>query len=216
METHTIDGKLLFALNVIQNAQNVDAISTAIAPFGYDATALSSGMALYTTASDLQSKQKQEYGEQFTATAGLQLSKANANKTYMRHVKLARVALRNDRGAYEALQLSGSRKQSTSGWVQQAKIFYANALASADIVDKLSVLTMTTEVLTAGQTQVTEVETKLSDQLKEKGEAQAATQARDAAFDDLQDWMSDFVAIARIALENDSQLLEMLGIVEAS
>jgi len=177
---------------------------------------LDTGMALCTAASDLQSKQKQEYGEQFTATADLQLSKANANKTYMRHVKLARVALRNDRGAYEALQLAGGRKQSTSGWIQQSKIFYANALASADILAKLSVLTMTAEALTAGQILVTEVEAKLSIQLKEKGEAQAATQARDAAFDDLQDWMSDFVAIARIALENDSQLLEMLGIVEPS
>ncbi|MEL6606343.1 MAG: hypothetical protein AAFP20_24355 [Cyanobacteria bacterium J06614_10] len=43
-------------------------------------------------------------------------------------------------------------------------------------------------------------------------EAQAATQKRDAALDELQDWLSDFLAIAKIALEDDPQKLESLGV----
>lgn len=46
-------------------------------------------------------------------------------------------------------------------------------------------------------------------QRTEKGEAQAATKARDEALEALMDWLSDFIAISRIALEDDSQLLEM-------
>jgi hypothetical protein len=53
-------------------------------------------------------------------------------------------------------------------------------------------------------------------QLKEKGEAQAATEARDKALDNLQEWMSDYIAVARIALEDEPQLMEMLGIGKAS
>lgn len=53
-------------------------------------------------------------------------------------------------------------------------------------------------------------------QQSETGEAQEATQDRDAALDAIDDWMAIFIAIARLALEDDPQLLEKLGILERS
>lgn len=52
-------------------------------------------------------------------------------------------------------------------------------------------------------------------QEKEKGEAQEA-KLRDAALDALDQWMSDFIAIARLALEERPQYLKKLGVVEPS
>lgn len=60
------------------------------------------------------------------------------------------------------------------------------------------------------------LENKYNQQLKEKGEAQTATELRNEVLYALQDWMSDFIAIAKIALEDKSQLLEMLGIVKSN
>lgn len=216
MKTQTIDAKLLFASNLIENGRNVEPITTIMAAFGYDATTMDAAKALVDNATALHNKQKQEYGEQFAATDELNLARATANKTYMRHVKLARIILKDNRGAYESLQLSGDRKQSISGWLQQANTFYTNALASESIKMELAKLTMTEEVLTNAQALVADVEDKLNTQLKEKGEAQAATLERDNAFDALQEWVSQYVAVARIALEDQPQYLEVLGIIEPS
>jgi vacuolar-type H+-ATPase subunit I/STV1 len=110
----------------------------------------------------------------------------------------------------------GRRQQSYSGWIKQASIFYTNALIDEGVKTALSSFGITEQALQEGQDNVNEVQPKLAAQLKENGEAQASTQARDESLEDLLDWMSDFVAIARIALENDAQLLEVLGIVEPS
>lgn len=216
MKDQTIGSKLLFAQNAVANALNVPEASEALALFGYDKKRLKEGEVLYLKASELQAKQVKEYGEQFVATDALNLARALANKDYMINLKIARVALKGERGASESLKLTGSRKESLSGWMEQAKAFYANAISTPNIIMALSRFGVTREKLESGQALIAEVEVKLNAQLKEKGEAQAATKTRDEAFDALQDWMSDFVAIARIALEGQSQHLEVLGLVEPS
>lgn len=46
--------------------------------------------------------------------------------------------------------------------------------------------------------------------MKEKGESQDATKLKDTAFGELDDWMREFYAVAKIALEDNPQLLESL------
>lgn len=216
MKNNTIDSKLLNAQVAIENALSNTTIKEALALFGYDDAKLEAGKTLYEAAQDAQSKQKQEYGDQFAASDELNAAMSAANLIYMRHVKVARIALRSQRGASEALQLTGRRKQSYSGWIKQASIFYTNALASTAEKAALAGFGIDEQALLDGQAQVTDVQAKLAAQLKEKGEAQAATQGRDEALDALLDWISDFTAITRIALEDQPQLLEMLGIIKGN
>ena len=134
----------------------------------------------------------------------------------MRHIKVSRVAFENDRAAYHKLDLGGKRKVSLSGWLAQSKQFYINALADSNVLAELAEFCITQTKLEAGQQLVNETEAANADQKKEKGEAQQATIDRDEAIDNLEGWMSDFIAIARIALEDKPQLLEKLGIVKPS
>ena len=216
MENQTIDAKLLFAKNVLLNAVSVEAIAQIMSAYGFTEEVLTEAQSLYDQAEDLQQQQKLEYGEQYAATTALNLAKANANRKYMKYVKLSRVIFKNDRGKFEALQLVGDRKQSLSGWIQQAKTFYTNALADESILDPLENLSVQSQDFEAALTELSDIEALLAAQHKEKGEAQAISVARDQAFDQLQEWISDYIAIARVALEQDPQLLEVLGIVEPS
>ena len=216
MKNLSLDSKLLFAQNAITNALNNEPIKASLAEFGYDEPRLKTGMALYEKVAELQDNHTKEYGEQYAATDALNLAKAGANKLYIDYVKVARIALKGNRSADESLQLTGPRKESLSGWMKQAKAFYANALSSDTILAALANFGITREKLKAGQEWVIKVEDSYNKQLKEKGEAQAATKLRDEAFDNLQEWIADFTSIARIALAEKPQYLEALGIIEPS
>ena len=72
-------------------------------------------------------------------------------------------------------------------------------ITAADLTDVQALLTTLEDAEAIQKTQI--------------GEAQQATLDRDTIIEALDDWMSDFQGVARIALEANPQLLESLGIV---
>ncbi|NJL84536.1 MAG: hypothetical protein HC890_19305 [Chloroflexaceae bacterium] len=184
--------------------------------FGYSAERIQVGRTLYTTALAAQQQQQAEYGEQIEATAALNQARATAEATYMQHIKLSRVAFRERPGIATTLGLNGIRKQSLSGWLTQASQFYRNALESQEILAALANLGVTPEKLQAGQAEINAVELAAVSQNQERGQAQTSTQIRDRALDELNDWLSDFIAVARVALEAEPQLSEIMGILARS
>ena len=134
----------------------------------------------------------------------------------MMHLKIARVVLSKQPDVASAMQLNGRRRKTYNGWVQQAKMFYDHALANTEVGAELAAFGIDEAKLSAGQAAVQEVQALLKAQSKEKGEAQMATKARDEALETLMDWLDDFITIARIALKDNPQSLEILGIVVPS
>ena len=207
-----IPDRLSRANTMLTNVQSDPMLSDALAAYGYDETVLQEGQALLDRAQTAQQAMLAEYGRQYDATDAVRSAYEAANTVYMRHVKIARVALKNRRGAAAALQLLGDRKASIRGWLEQATTFYDNALANETVQAALARFNITPEVLAEAQADVQAVADANSAQEQEKGDAQDATQARDAAVDALDDWMADFRVIARVALEERPQQLEKLSI----
>jgi len=200
----------------IDNALNNPKILEYLADFGYTKAKIQQGKQLYKTAAAAQLTQQNEAGGQISATTVVNEAWEAAKKTYMRFLKVARVAFKRNSGVATQLDLSGTRKKSLSGWLAQANQFYQNALGDKAILLALKEFGITEQKLKAGLAELAVIEQANLLQEKEKGEAQAATQKRDAALDELQDWLSDYLAIAKVALEEEAQLLEGLGILVRS
>ena len=210
----SIDSFLSQAQVAIDNSLNNPKILGYVSDFGYSTARIQKGKALYSSAMAAQLAQTAESGEQISASQTLGEAWDKAKKTYMRLIKVARVALKKNTGATAQLALGGKRKESLSGWLAQANQFYQNALADKAMLAELKEFGITDVKLKAGLAELAVIEQANLVQEKEKGEAQAATQKRDAALDELQDWLSDYLAIAKVALEDDPQLLEGLGILQ--
>ncbi len=208
----TFAEKLLSAQVTIDNAIADVEIKTLLADYGYDDVRLAAGKTLLDTTNQLQQIQQKEYGDQFEATNALNAVWSSAKSDYMRFIKISRIALRGELAISQKLYLNGSRKESLSGWIAQAKQFYLNALLDSTVITKLSYYGITEAKLEAGKALLEETEAKNASQEKEKGEAQQSTKERDKVADNLFEWLADLIVIARIALEEKPQLLEKLGI----
>ena len=111
------------------------------------------------------------------------------------------------------MSLEGTVPAAYVSWLETVKKLYTEVLSDSELQTKLSRLKVTAEDLNAANTLIGELETARAEYMKEKGESQDATIAKDSKFVELDDWMSEFYAVARIALEDNIQLLEALGVI---
>ncbi len=214
--TRSIDQRLLEAQVAIDNSLNTPAILEIVTAFGYDHARLQAGRALYDEVMDLVVAQKREYGEQYEATAAVQAAWDAADLAYKRALKISRVVFRGNEKARNALGLSGSRKKSLGGWIQQTTNFYTNLLNTPDLIAAMTPYSYNQLKLEAEAALVQAVVDANAAQDRERGEAQEATKVRDAKLDELDQWLSDYKAVAQVALADSPQMLEQLGWVVVS
>ena len=195
----------------VKNVLREPDLLAALTPWSYDAVKLGAGQALHDAALALHLTTDRERGEAVSATAALHAARDAAYKTYMQHVKVARVAL-DDPGLRRDLGLDGPREKALLAWLDQARNFYRSALAKPDVVTALTPFGMDALALQAGSDAVEAVYAARNVREDEAGEAQTATEARDAALAALDRWMGDFLQVARVAFEDDPQQLERLGV----
>ncbi|MFN0048642.1 MAG: hypothetical protein ACKVOU_05935 [Cytophagales bacterium] len=177
----------------------------------YTPAIIAEKLAELTNVRTLVAAQKKEYGEQYAATEDYRKAVDLLHPEYMDHLTLARVAFKNDTAAKTALGLKGDRAQSESGYTSQALLFYNGVLDNAAYKAKLGVLGVSEADLQEGKAGFTTLATKGAIKVKESGEAQAATQARDKALDEFAKWFAEFKIVASIALGKYPQLKEKLG-----
>jgi hypothetical protein len=214
MDKRSIADKLHRIENVISGAINSPEIVVKLNAYGYTIERISKGKHLLDNVNYLMTAQVKEYGSQYAATGAQEKFLTSTYAKYMITVKVSRVAFKKHPDILANLGVIGGRSRSLPKWLRSARILYVNLMEIPDALEIIAVYGYTIERLQQELQDVEEVENLHIKQLSGKSVAQQATQKRDEAFDELCDWYSDFRAIARIALYNDPQLLEALGIVK--
>jgi hypothetical protein len=207
-----IEERLLLAQVAITNVLNDSDLRAALARFGYDADRLQQGSVLRESLQTLYHQQRDAYGDMFTANDDFWSARQQVEESYMRSVKVARVALEHDRGAVKKLDLAGKRKRSLAGRIAQMQQFYTNALAAPAILSKLATVSVTQAMLEEGKRHVDALAAHNAERKQFNGGARSGTKRRNDAMVALGAWMSDFVTIARVALKDQPQFLAKLGI----
>jgi GTP1/Obg family GTP-binding protein len=195
----------------LDNVENQSEIATIMAEFGYDTETIGQGKALLAETRQAYDANKTEDDETSEAYGKFSDLKAQLEETYSLHRKKAKVVFRNDSLTLDKLAVSGSLPKAYVKWLETVKKFYSEATSDHLIQEKLSRLKVTLDNLNAADAMVGQLENARAEYLREKGESQDATKAKDAAFVKMDDWMSEFYAVAKIALEDNPQLLESLG-----
>jgi len=206
-ETFLQDARLLLG-----NCSSVPALAQPLEGFGYTASRWVEGRALFDAAEALVLAQARAYGEQYAATAATLAARSVANRAYSQTLKIARMVL-TDPGSVVALGLAGPRCRDLAGWVDQATSFYANLEAAS--IAALGRFGYTPAKLANEAALVEVVVARVRAQARRTGEARQATADRDAALARLDAWLGSLRTVLRVALADDPQTLEAVGITVA-
>ncbi len=202
----TIAEQLNAAQVAINNSLADEEIQALVSGFGYSAETLAGGCELYERAQAAVNTQKLAAGTQQDATQALLEARKVATDAYQALAKVARAVC--DPAQLTALGLSGKMPLDTAGFLAAAYTLFDNAANFGS----LSRFGYTAEKLAAERGRITAYDEANQKQEAAKGAAQQATREQDAALQALNEWMAQYLKIAKVALREKPQLLEKLGV----
>ena len=207
-----IPERLTFSRESIQIVQNDPVLSQLFAENGYPAERLSQGLTYQEAARDLQIDQQVEYGNRIEATDEVVTLYQAVRKDLGQLRTLARFALERTPGLYEQLNLRGAVKFNRTELLQQGRHFYQEVRTNEDALTALAGFGITLERLDEATARLDALAAAMQQQQLQRGEAILATQRRQQAMRRLDDWMIQFVFVAKRILKDDPKQLEKLEI----
>lgn len=196
---------------VLANSQK-SPIKEAVAVVGYDEAAFQRGQSLLEVyAASVQQRQSEE-GDQLNATGALNDAwDAFHTQTYMPHVTIARLVLERN-GTHKRLGIQGRRPKGFQAYINKAELFYNQITLNKDVQETLAARGITPEIVRQAQADLKQLKKLNHQQEIEKSEVQNAIRVRNNSRRAFADWLSLYHQLARVAMSEQPELLEQLGI----
>ncbi|MCP5053761.1 MAG: hypothetical protein GY940_41730 [bacterium] len=201
---------LLYVYTALTNAVEDPFIREALVPYKYDGQRMGEGRRLYETAEVSYKNYLDGKVNQAEAWRDFKEKLGMGNKELAHHRDIARLALREHQPLRNSLGLTGRVKLSLSGLMDQARLYYANALDNPVILKNMERFGVTKKNLKEADKRIDEIEQAAAFHKQKKAETQQALKKRKQAFKAMDDWMKDFWKICRIALADHPAQLKKL------
>lgn len=195
---------------VITNVKEDKDILRQLSKLSYDLKSIESAEKLYHQFRELIMQQEDAHLAAKEMTRTLQDTRQLIQQKYQKHLSLTRLIFAEDKKAFEELGLKGKRMQRMDKWLKQCQRFYYHAGAYVALFEKYNIPSSEIEEM---QTLLEQVHQIYAKQKAAQSQAQVLTQKKMEVGAALEKWYRKFIKVARIALEEQPQQLEALGVV---
>ncbi|MFK8264971.1 hypothetical protein [Capnocytophaga cynodegmi] len=196
---------------IFKNINENDILKTELAEYGYDDTEIAKGKALYDDASQKLDINKTESAEEKMAYEVFDRLFEELKKTYAADRKKVKIIFKDDERTLSALAVKGAASIRITALLNDMDTLYKQLKMKETLLTPLKRLKIDEAHIDTQLAKFAQVEKAYANYIKEKGESQQATKDKDKAFSELEKWVREFYAIAKIALEDKPQLLESVG-----
>ncbi len=210
MKNESINNQLKSARILVQNAEQHPAIKQQLAEWGFAAAQVARGKVLLNNTQLAQQAQKDAYHIKLDCDRRWKADWATFRQQYSEHRTVAKAAYRREPDTLQRLRLDRPIPQRMADLLDQATDFYGVLSAKGKEVQKFGIRS---EELAQAGAMVSSLADQQAHRMQCKGTAESATQKRNHALTELSQWQREFVRVAKMALKDETQLLESLGIV---
>jgi len=212
MEKRRTEAQILQRYGVLfENVKKDTVLAAELAEYGYDAAAIAQGEALYNNFVEKYDTNKTETAQETTAYAVFINAFETTAAIYKTDRKKAKIVFKNQPDVLRNLQLNKPLLERNALVIDTMRLFYDMLHNNTELLTALQRLKITTDHVNQQLANVANVQTVYAAYVQEKGESQQATQDKNKAFDAVSKWVSEFYSVAKIALEDQPQLLESIA-----
>ena len=210
-----ISERLSWASVALANAAEAEILAR-ISVYGFNLDRLTEGRGFQQRASEAVTRQVAAAGELRTATARLQRELGAAKAAYQGLARASRTAFKRSPDVLVTLGLVGAMPRTQASFITMSLALFDNAIGTPAVAEALGRYGYTAERLAAERAKIVALIEARRAQGAANGAAQQATADQNAALAALEDEMSALRTMAKVALRDQPQLLEKLGIVQRS
>ena len=195
---------------LISNTLSDSIIVTATSRFGYDKNRIKMGERILKELSNAEKKQTTTLDRKIKLHEKRDELNLSVRKKYMKILLIARIAFDKDMLVKKALKLDGARETSLNLWINQVSVFSNNLLSETNWLSVIRNFGIGRKDIYALLTDLDKLRSTAMLCEQAKTEAKKTTVEKRDKLKEMQNWVSDFLKIAKIALEEKPEVYEKL------